>query len=161
MPGKGRKVHGQIILYCGVAALVCLLDQVSKFYSEKFIDLGKSVPLIKDTIHLTLVHNTGAAFGIFKGHPHMFSAVAVLSAVLIVYFFTKKNQIFLVEEKTALALILGGAIGNLIDRIRLGYVVDFIDLRVWPVFNIADSFITIGAVVLGVSIIFRSKGKEV
>jgi len=111
------------------------------------------VPLIKGIFHLTLIHNRGAAFGILKNHTPLFIFISIL-AVILIYFAIQNNK----SQKysfynISLALILSGALGNLIDRLRLGYVIDFLDFRIWPVFNVADSAITIGAILLGYSIL--------
>ncbi len=108
---------------------------------------GNSAPVIKNVFHITLVHNTGAAFGIFKSYPHLFIIIAFFAAGFIIYYL-KKVRAISISEKTAFCFITGGILGNLIDRIRFGYVIDFIDFRIWPVFNIADSFITVGAIIL-------------
>lgn len=153
MPGETGKIHRQIALYYFIIPVVYFLDQLSKYYAEKLVSCGSSVPVIKNTFHITLVHNTGAAFGMFTRHPHLFIFISFLALISIGYFLTRKARILNTAEKTALCFILGGVLGNLTDRLRFGYVIDFIDLRVWPVFNIADSFITIGAVILGWAII--------
>ena len=111
------------------------------------------MPLIKGIFHLTLIHNRGAAFGILKNHTPLFIFISIL-AVILIYFAIQNNK----SQKysfynISLALILSGALGNLIDRLRLGYVIDFLDFRIWPVFNVADSAITIGAILLGYSIL--------
>ncbi len=155
MPGTGRKIRGQIVFYYSIAFLVYLLDQLSKACVGKLVLQGSSIPVIRNAFHVTFVCNTGAAFGMFREHPHLFVIIAALAIVLIGYFLARKASVLNAAEKTALSLILGGTLGNLTDRIRLGYVIDFIDLRVWPVFNLADTFITIGAVVLGLSIFIR------
>ena len=104
---------------------------------------GHSVPVIPSILHLTHVQNTGAAFGLFQGYPQTFAVLAVVVAVWVVVELTRKRPRPWPAD-TGLLLILGGSLGNLIDRLRFGYVIDFIDVRVWPVFNIADSAITIG-----------------
>ena len=104
---------------------------------------GHSFPLVPSILHLTYVQNTGAAFGLFPGYPRVFVMLAVVVAGWIIVELTRtRPRAWPVE--TGLLVILGGALGNLIDRLRFGYVVDFIDLRVWPVFNLADSAVTIG-----------------
>lgn len=113
---------------------------------------GSTTPVIENIFHITLVHNTGVAFGMFKNSPEVFTGFAFLAAVIISTLLIWKKQALSAFEKVSLSFILGGTLGNLIDRVRLGFVIDFIDLRVWPVFNVADSFITIGAVMLGASI---------
>ena len=137
--------------YC-IILLICFLDQLSKFFAEKLLVQGSTTPVVKNIFHITLIHNTGVAFGMFKGHPEVFTGFAALAAVIISVLLIWKKQALTALEKVSLSFILGGTLGNLIDRVRLGYVIDFIDFRVWPVFNIADSFITIGAIMLGVSI---------
>ncbi len=139
--------------YFIVVVLICFLDQLSKFCVEKFVLQGSSIPVISDIFHVTLVYNTGAAFGMFNRHSYLFVVIAVLAIILIGYFLVQRSWRMNVPEKVALCFILGGTLGNLIDRVRCGYVIDFIDFRIWPVFNLADSFITVGAVMLGLSIL--------
>ncbi|MFC1675266.1 signal peptidase II [Candidatus Omnitrophota bacterium] len=138
-----------------IVGSILLLDQVTKSLALKNLALGKSLPVIKGILHLTLVTNQGAAFGIFKGQSHLFIISALVAAILIISLL-KKNKCRLTG--ISFSLILAGALGNLIDRIYLGFVVDFIDLRFWPVFNLADSSITIGAVLLGITVLKR-KGR--
>jgi len=129
-----------------IVTSVILLDQVTKFLALRFLQLNIPVPLIKNFLNLTLVHNRGAAFGFFQNQLLMFVLVSFFAMGFIVFNLkNKKNSIIL---KVSLSLILGGCVGNLIDRLRFGFVIDFLDLRVWPVFNIADSVITIAALFL-------------
>lgn len=108
---------------------------------------GESLPLLPPILHLTYVQNTGAAFGLFKGQQFLFIGCSILIIGWILWeLFTKPSMG--VRSLWALALVLGGAAGNLLDRLRFGYVVDFIDLRVWPVFNVGDSAITVGVALL-------------
>jgi signal peptidase II len=132
--------------------LLYLSDQLSKFFVEKYLSLGKSIPVIKGFLHITLVHNTGAAFGMFRSRPHLFMVAAIFAVFFINFLLLRRSHILNAWERFSLYLILAGTLGNLTDRLRAGWVIDFIDLRVWPVFNFADSFITIGAVILGLSI---------
>lgn len=130
-----------------VALLVLCGDQASKWLVRQSLQLGQSIPVLSPVLHLTYVQNTGAAFGMLRGHAPLFVLLSVAVAVWIVAELRKPDghgRLTLLS----LSLILGGALGNVIDRLRLGYVVDFIDLRVWPVFNIADSAITIGVSLL-------------
>lgn len=133
---------------------VFLLDQLTKIYIAKNFLLNQSVPLIKGILYFTLVHNRGAAFGILKNQlPVLIFAAAV--AIILIYLNIRKNKKKeLSVYNFALSLILAGALGNLVDRLTFGYVVDFIDFRIWPVFNIADSAITVGAILLGYLILF-------
>ena len=160
MPGRGRKTPVEIKLYYLIAALIYTFDQVSKYFIERYLSVGESVPVLKGVFHLTLVHNTGAAFGIFKGHPYFFVFAAIIFAGAAAYFLKKKSSFLTSLEKVAISLLLGGTLGNLTDRLRFGFVVDFLDFRVWPVFNLADSSITIGAVILAFSIISEVRKKK-
>ncbi len=138
-----------VIFISGVLSVV-LIDRFSKIFFSHLLDLNESLILFKNFLHFTLVHNTGIAFGLFKDCGFIFIIIPlVLTALLIynVYYYRYSEQLSRIYI-LAFSLILGGAIGNLIDRIALGYVVDFIDFRIWPVFNIADSAITIGAAII-------------
>ena len=139
-----------------MTALVVLADQVTKHVVRVSLSQGESlalVPWLGSLFRVTYVTNSGAAFGLFPDRSHVFIIVAVVVIViLIVYYLQWSEGQWLVQ--LALGLQLGGAIGNLIDRLRFdGHVIDFIDLsfwplRRWPVFNIADSSIVIGVVLL-------------
>jgi len=144
--------------------VIILFDQASKFIFNKILPLNQTLPVIKGFFHLTLVRNSGVAFGLLKDKTPLFIFTSLVAIVLIIMALRdkktrledngRKDRIY----RIALVLILGGGLSNLIDRISLGYVIDFIDFRIWPVFNIADSAITIGAVVLAYAI-FKSNGK--
>ena len=136
-----------------IVASVILLDQVTKFFALKFLQLNTPLPLIKNFLNLTLVHNRGAAFGFFQNQLLLFVLVSLLAIGMIIY--NLKNKSSSIILKLSLSLILGGAVGNLIDRLRFGFVIDFLDLRVWPVFNIADSVITIAALALSWELLFK------
>lgn len=128
-----------------IAALVILLDQATKFLAAKFLEPVQSISVVPNLFHLSYVQNTGIAFGMFQNYPAAWSIIITVSICLLligVRFF--KHEPF--AKRMAYGFILGGAIGNWIDRIRLHHVIDFLDFRVWPVFNIADSFITVGVV---------------
>lgn len=140
-----------------IVFIVLSLDQSTKFLATKYLELNNPSPLIKGVFNLTLVHNRGAAFGIFKNQFYLFIFSSIVAVVLIYSILkrNKRNNLY----SFSLSLILGGALGNLIDRVFLGYVVDFLDFRIWPVFNIADSAITIGVVLLGF-LIFKPEEKD-
>ncbi|MBL7130698.1 MAG: signal peptidase II [Candidatus Omnitrophica bacterium] len=139
-----------------IGILVVVFDQLSKILFSHILPLDKTIPVIKNFFHLTLIHNTGIAFGVLKGSSKTILIVTIIGLGLIIYslkkdFLTFKHSLSpktLFIRKMAIGFIIGGAVGNMIDRLRLGYVVDFLDFRIWPVFNLADSFITIGAVIL-------------
>lgn len=136
-----------------IISSVIFLDQATKFLATKFLQLNNPLPLVKNFLFLTLVHNRGAAFGIFQNQLFMFLLVSIFAIILIVCSLRDKKNSALF--KISLSLILGGAIGNLIDRARFGFVVDFLDFRVWPVFNLADSVITIAALFLSWELLFK------
>ncbi len=140
-----------------IAFTVVLVDQLSKYFIEKYLAVQHSVAVIPHVLHLSLVHNRGAAFGMLRGQVPFFIFTAVL-AIALMYAMLKNQSLRTVSAySVALSLILGGALGNLIDRVTFGYVIDFFDFRVWPVFNIADSAITVGAVIIGWHIVFAKQ----
>jgi len=129
-----------------IVFLILALDQLAKLFVIRSLAPGDSIPILKGAFSITLIHNRGAAFGIFKDQFYLFVFISVISVILI-YFMLKHNRGGRLYA-FSLSLILGGALGNLIDRVSLGYVVDFLDFHVWPVFNIADSAITCGTLIL-------------
>lgn len=135
-----------------IIIVVLSVDRLTKFLAIQNLKPLHSIPVIKGIFHFTLVQNTGAAFGILKGAGIFFVVISIAAIILIgLNLRNAKEKRYIIP----LTLILSGATGNLIDRITLGYVVDFLDLRIWPVFNAADSAITIGAIILGWNILFR------
>lgn len=136
-----------------IACLVVVFDQLSKFLVSKSLSLNQSIGVIKNVFHLTLIHNTGTVFGVLKGYNLIFIILSLAIIAFIIYYLYKTDDF---KEEVLLALVLGGAIGNLIDRIIFGHVIDFIDFRVWPAFNIADSAVTIGVILL-VVYLFKKK----
>ncbi|MFH0738909.1 MAG: signal peptidase II [Candidatus Omnitrophota bacterium] len=136
-----------------IISAIFFFDQLTKILASKLLVLNHSLPLIKGIIYLTLVHNRGAAFGIFKNQLWLFIFCAFFAIALIYVELKADKGARPFIYKLALGLICAGALGNLTDRILYGYVVDFLDLRIWPVFNIADSSVTVGAVLLAYSII--------
>ena len=140
-----------IFLAIMITFLVICVDRLSKLFFSDLLVYGESLPIIRNVLHMTMVHNTGIAFGFFKDQGITFIVIPIVAAVLLVfniYYYRQNNEVLSRIYIIAFSLILGGAIGNLIDRIVYGHVIDFIDFRVWPVFNIADSAITIGAALI-------------
>lgn len=134
-----------------VALMIFLLDQATKHVALQALKLGESVPVIQSVFHLTLVRNEGIAFGYFDHFGiWLVILIAVCIAVLLIYSLRLPGQD--VYHRLAYGLVLGGAVGNLMDRVRFGHVVDFLDFRIWPVFNVADTFITIGVSLLILSV---------
>jgi len=132
-------------------SLIVFIDRLSKLFVSDLLVYGESLPIIRNVLHMTMVHNTGIAFGFFKDQGITFIIIPIVAVVLLVfniYYYRQNNEALSRTYIVAFSLILGGAIGNLIDRIVYGHVIDFIDFRVWPVFNIADSAITIGAILI-------------
>ena len=130
-----------------IAGFTLLLDRLAKAFVVAHLHPGQSAPLLPPLLHLTYVQNIGAAFGLFKGQQLLFIVISIAVIGWI------SRELLLRPPAQAMigrayGLILGGAAGNLIDRVRLGYVIDFLDLRVWPVFNVGDSAITIGVALL-------------
>ena len=131
----------------GIGILVFVIDQLVKHLVVSTMHLGQSFPVIKGIFHITYVLNPGAAFGMLE-HQRWFFIVVALAAVLLGVFFYRKLQQESILMRSGAGLLLGGAVGNLADRIQSGLVVDFLDFRVWPVFNIADIAICAGAGIL-------------
>jgi len=151
------------ILFTSIAALIVLADQITKWWIRSNLAIGQSIPET-GFFRITHVYNTGAAFSIFWDNNRALIIVASIELVLVlVYFlFIRQRYGFLtgVWNTVASALILGGIIGNLIDRIHQGHVTDFIDVGPWPVFNVADSCGVVGVILFAVTILFFSHTKK-
>lgn len=144
-------------LFISIFAIV--LDQLTKLAAIKYLKGQKPVILIENFLQLNYVENRGAAFGILQQRRTFFIIVAVSVVVLITLYLIKNYNNLTILSHIGLAMLLGGAVGNLIDRIRLGYVVDFISVRLtksydFPVFNIADSFIVVSTILIVYIVLF-------
>ena len=147
----GSVVTPGLMMWLGVAAIIVLLDQLSKITLSRLIEYGHS-EAVTSFFNLVMVYNKGAAFSFLadqQGWQRYFFAGISIAASLLIIWMLRRNP----AQKLfcwALSLILGGAIGNLIDRLAYGHVIDFLDVHIagwhWPAFNIADSAITIGAI---------------
>ena len=141
-------IQRSILLF--VAGLVILLDHFSKLFIETQLPLNHTwapFPEFSNLFRITHVSNTGAAFGLLPGGGILFTLIALLvAAIIVTYNFGLPSGHFLL--RLALGMQLGGALGNLIDRLRLGHVTDFLDFGPWPVFNLADTSIVAGVVIL-------------
>lgn len=126
-----------------IAFAVLVLDQLTKYYIQLNMFPGMSIPVIDEIFHITYILNPGAAFGILQHQRWFFVLVAVLLFAGLLYFYPRmpKGSRLL---PLAAGLQAGGAAGNVVDRVKTGYVVDFLDFRIWPVFNIADMAIVCG-----------------
>ena len=131
-----------------VSILVLILDQATKFWIRTTFYPGLSRPIFPGIFHLSFVTNTGSAFGLFPGGGPIFIFFSILAIVILLVLAWQKRGKFSFLVKLSFGLLLGGVSGNLIDRIRFGAVLDFLDFRIWPVFNIADSGITLGVIFL-------------
>ncbi|NLW08067.1 MAG: signal peptidase II [Clostridia bacterium] len=138
--------------------LVLAVDQLSKYIIRTNMVPNQSLPVIESIFHITYVNNPGAAFGLFANKTWLFIGVTLAVVILIVftYLYLPPGQMIV---RLALALMLGGAVGNLIDRLRFGYVIDFLDFRIWPVFNLADMAVVSGVILLCWQIL-ASGGKQ-
>ena len=144
-----------------IIVAVIFLDQITKWLTVINLDLGESFPLIENVFHFTYVQNRGAAFGILKDHRWVFLLISSLAIVVMLVMLWKSRK----DSKLlciALSMIIGGGIGNMIDRCILGYVIDFLDFTLinFAVFNVADSFVCVGVGLFILEIILELK-KEI
>ena len=138
---------------------VVAADQLSKLWVVANIPLHTRVGAIDGLFHLTYTQNTGAAFSSFEGMRWLFILIFAVFAALIIWDFAKKKMPFSTFERWCIAAVFAGGLGNIIDRVRLGYVVDMIEVEfiTFPVFNVADCFITCGCIALMVSLVLFNK----
>ena len=141
-----------------VAAIVAA-DQFTKFLTVANIALYEDIPFIPGLLQLTYVQNTGAAFSSFEGQQWLFALIFVAFTGMIVYEYRKNTMGFTPFERWCIAAIYGGGLGNMIDRVRLGYVVDMIETTFieFPVFNVADCFITCGCILMMTHLVLFNK----
>jgi signal peptidase II len=161
-------LNNKYLLLGVTTGLILLLDQITKLYVDSSMRLHESIPVIQGLFSITYVRNPGAAFGFLADASPLFRsiffvAVTVLAIILVVHYIWKSRA----EEPFltfALSLVLSGAVGNLIDRVRLGEVIDFLDVYIgsyhWPAFNVADSAISVGAVILFIELTRRGREKQ-
>ncbi|MBN1376680.1 MAG: signal peptidase II [Dehalococcoidia bacterium] len=141
------------LIFLLIAAAIVALDQLTKQWIVANIPLGSSLPAM-GPLNIVNIQNTGSAFGLFPNQAFLLSLVAIAGLIMVLMFFRYFSELGFLGG-IALSFIFAGAVGNLIDRIRVGYITDFIYVRLWgdvywPAFNVADSAITIGAISLGV-----------
>ncbi|PKM93069.1 MAG: signal peptidase II [Elusimicrobia bacterium HGW-Elusimicrobia-4] len=138
---------------------VFVLDRITKYFIVKNFYLGESVAVIENVFHITYITNTGTAFGLLQKYGNILLIFSIIAIILIsILIFIKKDISRL--NQIAFSFILGGAFGNLFDRIFRGEIIDFLDFRIWPIFNIADSAITVGIIVLFYHSLFSKKISE-
>ena len=149
----------QMLFFSLFAAAIVAIDQVSKYLTVANIALYEDVPFIPGLLQLTYVQNTGAAFSSFEGQQWLFALIFLVFTGLIFWEYYKKPMGFTTFERWCIAAVYGGGLGNMIDRLRLGYVVDMIETTFmdFPVFNVADCFITCGCILLMLHLIVFNK----
>jgi signal peptidase II len=145
------------MFYIFIIALVTGIDQWSKYLAETQLKPINTIPLVQDIFHLTYARNTGAAFSILRDKQVFLILVTAIVVVALICYLIKILKTGEATLKLALTFIIGGALGNLIDRIRLNYVTDFLDFTLinYPIFNFADVFVVLGVVVLSYFVLFK------
>ena len=151
-----------MVLDLSVLAIVFFLilaDQAIKFLVVSLMELGESIPVFAGIFHITYIENPGAAFGLFANQRLIFivAGVLVIAAACLMYRRLMSEKAII---RWGVALLLGGAVGNLIDRLRIGGVIDFLDFRIWPVFNIADIGICVGVALLMYALIYDTEKEK-
>jgi len=127
------------------ALIIIIIDQVAKFLIKTNFQLNQTLPIISNIFHLTYIHNFGAGFGILQHQKYFLIFISIIVIGFIFYYLDRiRNNERLLQM--LVGFVLGGTIGNLTDRIINGYVIDFLDFRIWPIFNFADSFVTVGVI---------------
>jgi signal peptidase II len=155
-----RKVFNYVFLG-GLAGLIVIIDQISKSMVRTYLPIGGTWPPMDWNFPLRLFHteNTGVAFGMFQGANLIFSILALLVSIAIIYYYPRVPASDW-TLRIALGLQLGGALGNLVDRVLYGYVTDFISLSNFAIFNVADMSITTGVIVLLLGVWWQERQKE-
>lgn len=138
-----------------LAFFIVLLDQITKYFVRTTIPLGASYPFIKNIVYLSHTTNTGASFSLFQNYSFLLGIIAVFVVLAILLFYKKIPA----NYRLAFSFLLAGTLGNLIDRISFGTVTDFVDLQIWPIFNVADASITMAAILLLI-IVWKEDNEE-
>lgn len=144
------------VLALGISGLIVIFDQITKMLIRYFMQVDQTVSVIGNLVQLHYILNPGMAFGLQVGNRFFYIFFTCLASLIIFIFMFKLDE----DQKwsrLALSLILGGALGNLIDRIGMGKVVDFIKISIWPIFNVADIMVTIGMVILILVVLLDNK----
>ena len=147
------------ILMAVMAVLILVADQLTKWLTVVNIPLYHDVSVLPGIVGLTYVQNDGAAFSMLEGQQWVFAVVFAIFAAFIIWEFSKKRLPFSTFERFCIVAVFAGGLGNMIDRLRLGYVIDMIETKFmnFPIFNVADIFITCGCIALMVHLIFFNK----
>ena len=155
MSKPGRRGSGaERLLFPLVALFVIGADQLTKYWMLALLFPYNVIPVF-GPLRLALVYNKGVAFGLFANQTYL--SLVVFGALVLIFIFYRSRLFYGVWGRLAFGLVLGGAVGNLIDRLRYGYVVDFVDFGFWPVFNLADSAVTAGVFALAYSMYLMAK----
>lgn len=151
------------VVFLLIGLLIVVADQLSKAWIRTNLVEGQSLFEL-GFFRITHVHNTGAAFGLFPGQSFILTIIAIVAiTIILVYAFISSRYFPWLDSRLgrlALGLVFGGTVGNLIDRLRLGYVTDFIDFGYWPAFNIADSSVTIGVIIFAYSLLRSTQAEK-
>jgi len=144
-------------MYYLIVLFIVILDQIVKQLVRVTMHLGESIAVVENLFHITYIQNTGGAFSILEGHMMILILLpAIFTTAILIYIYKKRNTEHWMLL-LSLSLIGGGGIGNVTDRVRLGFVVDYLDFRVFPVFNIADICVCVGCGLLLLFILFPRK----
>lgn len=159
-------MNSRYVLFCAVSVIGIIIDQITKVYIDRSMRLYDSIPIADNFFHITYVRNRGAAFSFLSEASWrlpFFITVSIIAALVILIAFRKLRD----DQKLAhlsLAMIFSGAVGNLIDRVRLGEVIDFLDVHWyrhhWPAFNVADSLICVGVMLLATDMVLEEKRQK-
>lgn len=153
-------------MYYLLILVIILADQAAKYLVRMEMTLNQSIPLINGVFDLTYIHNYGAAFSILEGKQFLLIGITFLAVVAITVYIVRKRKTAHFTLLLGLSMIVGGGCGNLIDRILQGYVVDFLNIRFWPIFNLADMAVVSGCLLLMIYLLWlepkaaRQKNQE-
>jgi len=147
------------MLFYLLALVILAFDQIFKYLVHHLMSFGQSIPIYSNFVKFTYVRNTGAAFSLFVGFSSYLIVIGVAVVIAVIFFHHKlsKNNYWM---QVSLAFVLGGSLGNLLDRIFRSYVIDYIDITVWPVFNFADIMINIGVIMIAMKM-FEKEAEEI
>ena len=151
------------MIYIFLFLILLIIDQYSKFIVHGTLYVGDTIPIIDNFFNLTYVQNRGVAFGLFQGKIDIVSILALVAIGLILFYFCKNFKKISFLERIAYTMIFAGAIGNMIDRLFRGFVIDMLDFRgIWSfIFNFADVWINIGVILIIVEHVFFNRKKRV
>ena len=144
-------------LFCITAAAVLALDIITKLIVSSGMELGSSIAILPGIFELTYIHNTGAAWGVLAEKQVLLQVLTAILMIAVTVYAVVKRNVLSKPEMISLALIIGGGLGNFLSRLVKGYVVDFLNIQIIPVFNVADIGITIGCILLIISVFVSGK----